>query len=1288
MALNSKTNLKIIDAICEGPIEGLAEHKKSVLLNETLITGRQFVDQTVVFTERKGTQNQKRFDESSMLSDVQTTIIDINEQLGSNYSEELNAENQVVKRDYGTGQITRAINDNEADFVVLVFTIPKLYCTAMEGLARGQLFFAQIHLDIALSEDGGAFEDKWFRVEGQQQRNIIKGVSTSQYQFKTKPFNLSRNKAPYKIRVRKVEFDNAEDAFEIKYTDFQDLPGTTSLANNRADTIIWNSIIVGKRVKVSYPHTALVHLSIDSEEYNTLPARAYDIKGLKVQIPSNATVRRDGSLRFNNSVPFDGSLTTNLHWTTCPICCFYDLLTNDRYGAGDFVDKAKINWVDLIDLAKYCNEEIDTPEGRQPRFAINTVLGSQAEAYSVLQDMASVFRGMIFWKADNVQIAADHGNLGEQNAEPLAAIHVFSNSNVVNGSFSYSGSSLKTRSTRVRVRYNDPDNFYKPNFLIIEDQAAIEKYGVQEKSVVAFGCTSKYQAQRMARWVLYSETVHDDTVNFSVGLEGLNVLPGQIFEVSDEMRLSTRLAGRIVGARREFVDLDQPPVMPSGANDKISVVMKDGTIETRSIFSDQISGNRVTLVSPFTQVPPDDALYSITNDSAVLRKYRCLSVAEGEAGVYSVIGVRHVDGIYKFVEGDSASLDLPKPFIYGRQPDPASNVSITFQQIDTGNSTTNRATISWTRGLTGPVADFEVRWRVGDAGNWNSIFTANTSVNIDSNILPGEILYAEVTARGPQPDRKRSDIGRQQREIAVGGTSDGADGISRIILPPDPEDVTIEAFGVDQVILRWSPTASGQNVDNFVAVIRHTGLLTGQGSWPNSTLLRKVEARTTSCVLPLLNGEYLVKFENAEKQRSFSAASALINIPDGIPRFNYEVVREDASPAPFSGEKFNVNYSEEYDGLVLAGDASFDSIVDLDAFTANIDTHFGTQFTKGTYFFHEIIDLGAKFSVRMQRILTARGLYTSDLIDNRSALIDTWSDFDGEIPDDTNVEVYFRKSDNTATDSDIVFEDGSKIQFEGDTVTLAVTVASSGGGNKYRINGSSTDNETLILTEGNTYIFDQSDASNSGHPVRISATSDGTHGGGSEYTAGVTTVGTPGTAGAYTQIALAANAPILYYYCSAHSGMGGQLTTNPGSYSDLQQNSDLVFEDWIPLENNVYVGRSFQFKAELTADHVDQTPLVDELGVRLQMERRTENSGTITSGAQPSGAAVIFDDAFYSDSNTKVTVGITAFDFDAGDYYVMSEPTSTGFTILFKNGGAVISRRFQYTAIGYGTQQV
>ena len=1299
MALNSRTNLKIIDAICEGPIDGLANKNKSVFLNETLVTRKQLEEREdgapplVVYDDRRGTYGQTRFEETSLLRDVTSTVIAVNEQVGKNFSEEINDENKVVSRDYGEGNVVRSVTDSEAAFVELVFNVPKLFCVAAEGLARGQLFFARIRLEVAIQDKNGIYQKVDVLAEGQQEANIIKGISTSQYQFKTAPINLvnykGERKGPFNIRVRKLEFDDAESAFEIRRSDLEELDKDTPLANKRADTLIWSSIIVSKKIKTAYPFTALMHLSIDSEEYNTLPARAYDIRGLKVRIPSNATVRRtgnrmDGSLAFDDAKPFDGSLKSGKEWTTCPICCFYDLLVNKRYGAGDFIDKTNLNWVDLIELAKYCNEKVQTPEGPEPRFAINTVLGSQAEAYEVLQDMASVFRGMLFWKADNVQVAADHGNLGNEDAPDLAAVHVFSNSNVVNGSFSYSGSSLKTRSTRVRIRYNDPDNFFKPNFVIIEDKVLVEKYGIQEKSIVAFGCSSKFQAQRLGRWVLQSEKLHDDTVAFSVGLEGLNVLPGQIFEVSDDMRLGTRLAGRIVGARAGFVDLDQQAVLPSGTNNKLTVVMKDGTVETQNIAS--VSGTRVTLSSDFTQVPPDDALYAINNDSNVLRKYRCLSVAEGEAGVYSIIGVRHVDGIYKVVESDDAALDLPPPFFYGDRPQPPQNLNITFQGIDDGDSSTNRATISWSRGLSNSVSEFRVQWKVGEANNWNETFTNNTFLDVNSNLQPSKRLYAQVKAVGPAPDKHQSDWSKVDKEIPVGNTGTDPDGNPIITLPPDPEEVTIEAFGVDQVILRWSPEADGQKVSSFVAVIRHSGKTDGTGTWPNSTLLRKVEARTTYAVLPLLNGEYLLKFENAQKQRSANAASALINIPDNIPRLNYELIRED-TPSNFPGDKVQTFYNSEYDGLVLSHDGSFDDIPNLDQFTANIDTLLGDQFLNGEYFFQNIVDLGAKFSLRIQRILTARGLYTSDLIDNRTALIDTWSDFDGQIPDDTNAEVYFRKSDLTATDSDIVMEDGSKLRQEGSTITYTVTVAQSGSANKYRINGSSTDNETLNLTEGNIYIFDQSHASNAGHPLRISATNDGTHGSGTEYTTGVTVVGTPGTAGAYTEINLVENAPTLYTYCTAHSGMGNQLNTAAGTYSDFQQESDLVFEEWIPLENNVYVGRSFQFKAVLSTDHPDQTPIVDQLGALLQFERRMENSDTIASGTSTSGKAVTFDNAFYTDNNTKVTVGITAFNLSAGDYYYMSEPTGTGFTITFKNGSSVIDRNFQYTAIGYGTQQ-
>ena len=109
--------------------------------------------------------------------------------------------------------------------------------------------------------------------------------------------------------------------------------------------------------------------------------------------------------------------------------------------------------------------------------------------------------------------------------------------------------------------------------------------------------------------------------------------------------------------------------------------------------------------------------------------------------------------------------------------------------------------------------------------------------------------------------------------------------------------------------------------------------------------------------------------------------------------------------------------------------------------------------------------------------------------------------------------------------------------------TYSVKVVSDGG-NKYRFDDFGTSAVTIDLQEGGTYTFDQSDSSNSGHPIRFSTTSDGTHGGGSEYTTGVTVTGTPGNAGAKTVITVAASAPTLYYYCTVHSGMGGQANTN------------------------------------------------------------------------------------------------------------------------------------------------
>ena len=147
------------------------------------------------------------------------------------------------------------------------------------------------------------------------------------------------------------------------------------------------------------------------------------------------------------------------------------------------------------------------------------------------------------------------------------------------------------------------------------------------------------------------------------------------------------------------------------------------------------------------------------------------------------------------------------------------------------------------------------------------------------------------------------------------------------------------------------------------------------------------------------------------------------------------------------------------------------------------------------------------------------------------------------------------------------------------------------------------------------------------------------------------------------------------------------MDTNVG-VSYIRQESDIFFEEWIPLENNSYVGRYFQFKAELTTDRNDQTPIVDQLGVTFQLERRTENGEFRESGFGPD--AVTFEKAFYVDGNTGVSVGVTVLDLEPEDYFVVSEPTATGFTITFRgsfDGDQFINRRFSYTAVGYGSRE-
>tara|TARA_R100000353_G_scaffold3746_1_gene5776 strand:- start:1599 stop:2741 length:1143 start_codon:yes stop_codon:yes gene_type:complete len=376
---------------------------------------------------------------------------------------------------------------------------------------------------------------------------------------------------------------------------------------------------------------------------------------------------------------------------------------------------------------------------------------------------------------------------------------------------------------------------------------------------------------------------------------------------------------------------------------------------------------------------------------------------------------------------------------------------------------------------------------------------------------------------------------------------------------------TIQATTKNEVIFKWKiPDTFTGNKNELVAIIRHSSATDGTAVWPDSTFLREVQANTDYVILPLINGTYMVKFKDSEENKSEQAGLAVINLPDDLPKLVHITRREDTDSPPFQGQQNDIFYSSDNDALVLNTDGFIDDKSDFDEGYADSIDFGGQLFSTGEYFFKDKVDLGGIFTVEIKRLLKTRGLYPNNTIDSHFTNIDEWTDFDGDLPDETNCILSFRKSNDAPSDDEIKDEN----------------------------------DEFILLEDGNKF-----------------------------------------------------------------------------SQEDSQ-----VYGDFVPLENGRFTGRVFQFKAELSSEYTDQTPLVDELGFVMQFENRTESAST-SSGA--GAKAVTYDKAFFQ--TPKLT--ITASNMATGDYHVISSQTRTGFTVTFFNSSnTAIDRTFSYQANGFGAE--
>ncbi|MDK3064718.1 phage tail protein [Acinetobacter baumannii] len=602
------------------------------------------------------------------------------------------------------------VSNPNADRVRIILAVNSLLST---DRSSGDTYGTSVEFQIKLSVNNGSYEIL--------ANKKITGKTTSRYQ-RSFSFDLPKKKA---------------DGTPITAWSFQ-ITRTTPDSNSSylQNTTFFESYSEVELTKFSYPNVALVATRFSSETFSSIPKREYLVDGLLIKVPSNRN--KDGSY----TGPWDG--TFKLESSSNPAWILYDLLLSKRYGLGEYITPEMIDESRLYVIGQYCDQLVDDGFGnKEPRYTINCVINTRVEAYDLIVDICSAFNGMAYWAGHMVGFTID---------APGTPQMLFNNTNIV-GDFSYQGTSNKDRHSVAVVTWNDPNDDYKQVPEVVEDPELIERYGIRKTEVMAFGCTSRGQAARYGRWLLYSEHQQSETITFNVGIDAALLLPGDLIYVQDRDRAGKRFGGRLLDCTAKQAVLDDLVDFGEFTDLTLVIRLEDGSLAERVIASHTkktvtVSGHtkEVTVVEwaeALTVMPVKYALWIIKAAELQPVIARVVNVAQGEEkGTYNITAVPHNPNKYQSIEND-LMLDVPPTSILNsRNQEPPASVEIKSEIITTQNVAKTRLVISWKEAKN--AARYEVEWKRND-GNWVKL-PQTTSLSIEVEDVYAGAYTARVVA--------------------------------------------------------------------------------------------------------------------------------------------------------------------------------------------------------------------------------------------------------------------------------------------------------------------------------------------------------------------------------------------------------------------------------------------------------------------------------------------------------------------------------------------------------------
>ena len=571
----------------------------------------------------------------------------------------------------------RSITNTQLSAVRMRLAWPALQRSDDEGNVGGY----RIEYAIDVATDGGAYQ--------QVLVDAVDGKTTTRYE-----------------RSRRIDLPDATTGWQIRVRRLT--PNQNS--NKVADTMFVAGYTEVIDAKLRYPNTALLFIEFDAEQFTNIPAVTVKCKARRWMVPSNY----DPILRTYTGT-WDGTMKSA--WTNNPAWITYGVCTEDRFGLGKRIKPFMVDKWELYRIAQYCDQLVPNGlGGQEPRFLCDMNLQGKADAWSLLRDIAGIYRGMTYWAQGQLVMQADMPRAQDFD-------YVFTRANVIDGKFSYGSASAKTRYTRALVSYDNPANNYDTDVIPFADLDLQRRYGDRPTELSAIGCTRASEAQRRGKWAILSNN-QDRTVSFKTGMEGVIPLPGHIIPVADSLLAGREVGGRISSASGRVVTLDRDTQAKAG--DRLIINLPGGRAEGRTVQS--VNGRAVTVTTNYSEPPIAQLQWALDADDLAIPLYRVLRTKRTTEGDFEISALQFEPSKFAHIDTGARLEERPISVIpITVVPTPASVSVVSTSSIVQGLAVATM-TISWPA-VDGAVG-YDVEWRK-DSGNWIKVQrTGMTSVEV------------------------------------------------------------------------------------------------------------------------------------------------------------------------------------------------------------------------------------------------------------------------------------------------------------------------------------------------------------------------------------------------------------------------------------------------------------------------------------------------------------------------------------------------------------------------------